>query len=157
MEQWKPIPDYPDYEISDAGRVRRTTPGQGTAAGRLRKVSPRNRGYLTVTLYRNGKRKTHDLHVLVMRTFVGACPDGLEINHKDGIKAHCSLSNLEYITHADNVKHARETGLVRQLDAIDKDRICELDREGVSQAVIGSLFNIGKRHVRTIVSRGKRA
>lgn len=46
------------------------------------------------------------VHRLVYETFIGAVPDGLEINHKDGNKLNNALDNLEAITHQENIKHS---------------------------------------------------
>jgi len=37
--------------------------------------------------------------------------DGLQINHKDGVKSNNELSNLEWVTSAENQKHAIDNGL----------------------------------------------
>jgi len=44
------------------------------------------------------------VHKLVASKFLGVCPDGCEISHKDGNKWNNHWSNLEYITHSANLK-----------------------------------------------------
>jgi hypothetical protein len=51
------------------------------------------------------------LHILVAEAFLGPCPHGKEVNHKNGVKPNCRLSNLEYITHPRNMKHSAKMGL----------------------------------------------
>lgn len=43
--------------------------------------------------------------------FLGPPPPGHEVNHKDGVKANCAIDNLEWMTRADNLKHAFRLGL----------------------------------------------
>lgn len=52
------------------------------------------------------------VHRLVMITFVGPVPLGLEINHKDGNKKNNKLENLEYVSRSENKKHAFRIGLI---------------------------------------------
>ncbi|WP_423790314.1 HNH endonuclease signature motif containing protein, partial [Listeria monocytogenes] len=53
-------------------------------------------GYIRVSLTKDKARKKVFLHVLVASAFLGAKPDGCEINHKDGNKENNAADNLEY-------------------------------------------------------------
>lgn len=53
------------------------------------------------------------LHRLVWAYFKGVLKDrNIQINHKDGIKANCRLSNLETVSSKENSEHARRNNLV---------------------------------------------
>jgi hypothetical protein len=53
------------------------------------------------------------VHKLVASKYLGVCPDGCEISHKDGDKWNNHWTNLEYITHSENLlKSFREHGRV---------------------------------------------
>lgn len=113
LEMWRPVTDYEGwYEVSDLGRVRRTKTGQGTRIGRCI-GSTDIEGYLKVDLTMGSatSRKRYRVHRLVARAFLGACPDGYEVNHKDGVKTNCTVGNLEYVTSSENTRHAFAMGL----------------------------------------------
>lgn len=69
--------------------------------------------YYMVSNYGRGRnhQKQITVHRLVMTTFKG--DSKLDINHVDGNKFNNHISNLEYITHSDNLKHAFKTGIHR--------------------------------------------
>lgn len=115
-EVWKQIPDWPDYAVSDQGRVKRLTARTCAKAGTILKQCWRgaksaDRNYLAVDLCRNGERRTWQVHILVAEAFHGKRPPGLVPNHKDGDRANNAASNLEWVTQSQNVKHAYELGL----------------------------------------------
>ena len=108
-EIWKTIsiPDFKGlYEASNLGRIRRTAPGWRTYAGRILKAPCNSAGYPHLALSRNGKSKYYLVHQLITLAFFGPCPDGREINHKDGVKTNNRLDNLEYVTPSENQQHA---------------------------------------------------
>jgi hypothetical protein len=74
-------------------------------------------GYLRTTLRKadTGKATGIGLHRIMAATFIGPCPDGLVVNHIDGVKTNNSPSNLEYISQADNNRHAFRIGLNQQV------------------------------------------
>lgn len=121
VEEWRPVDGFKGlYEVSNQGRVKRVGRaaqngegrGGGAQIGRILKPQRSARGgYLSVQLWSDGKPQMCLVHVLVASAFLGPCPDGHEINHKDGDKTNLSHSNLEYMTHRDNCTHAYRTGL----------------------------------------------
>lgn len=58
-------------------------------------------------LYKDGIGKMYHNHRLVMLAFVGPCPEGMNVNHKNGVKTDGRLENLEYVTFKENLGHAR--------------------------------------------------
>ena len=71
-------------------------------------------GYLSFAL----QSKNVPAHRLVAEYFLGELPKGLCVNHKDGYKFNNDISNLEYVTISENIKHSYRTGL----HTIAKDR-----------------------------------
>jgi len=109
-ETWRPCLD--GYEVSNAGRIRRSKPGRRTFAGKVLKPGLASMGYLTVAPVIDGKNVTHYVHKLVAAAFIGPRPDGMLVNHKDTNKQNNRDSNLEYITFAGNMAHAADAGVM---------------------------------------------
>jgi hypothetical protein len=56
--------------------------------------------------------RTYKVHVLVARAFLpNDDPDKTQVNHKNGNRAMNNAENLEWVTPAQNVKHAYRSGL----------------------------------------------
>ncbi len=68
-------------------------------------------GYLSVGLYKNGKRKVFLVHRLVLSAFICNPQNKPQANHKDGIKKNNNIENLEWNTCSENQIHAYKTGL----------------------------------------------
>jgi hypothetical protein len=109
VEEWRPIDGWP-YEVSGLGRVRRASHVKQPA--RIMTPDKSSRGYFYVKLTdRDRSRTKFSIHGLVALAFIGPRPQGCEINHRDGDKANNRPSNLEYLTHAENMRHGRAMGL----------------------------------------------
>lgn len=114
-ERWRDVPGYEGlYRVSDRGRVRsldrtvwRGSRYKVSLKGKILSTGRRTDKYITINL----RGRTTTVHQLVMRVFVGPCPNGLEINHKDGKKWNNRLDNLEYVTKSYNGLHASRLGL----------------------------------------------
>ena len=105
-ETWRPVVGYEgSYEVSDCGRVRSLDRiSHGARAGRV--LTPHigaNNGYLYVTLYRTPERRRAYVHTLVLESFVGQRPEGMEACHNDGDRTNPRLDNLRWGTHSDNI------------------------------------------------------
>lgn len=116
-EIWKPVIGYEGcYEVSNFGRVRsldRFVPHNGRtkfAKGEVLLPNLIQRGYLQVCLYKNGVGKRRLIHRLVMEAFNPTDDDSLVINHKDLDKTNNIVSNLEWVTHKQNTRHAWDNG-----------------------------------------------
>ena len=103
---WKPVKDYPDYEISDKGEVKRISPGQGTSVGKIQKGTLSNAGYISVSVSKAGASRTFLLHRLVASHFVEGYEEGFECDHKDGNKLNNCADNLEWVTPKENTNRA---------------------------------------------------
>lgn len=88
-ELWKAIPEYEGiYEVSNFGCVKKGT--------KLISQHKDNKGYLRVSLYRDGEHKSMKVHRLVALAFIPN-PDSLPmINHKDEVKTNNHVDNLEW-------------------------------------------------------------
>lgn len=122
IEKWKLIfGGY--YAVSNFGRVKRMKPGPRTYVGKILKVTYGEGRYGSVSLSAVKEQQTIDVHVLVAREFIGPCPPGKEVNHKDGIKRHNEVKNLEYLTSKGNSKHAIRLGLIPQGEACPASKL----------------------------------
>lgn len=78
-------------------------------------------GYLCVDIQENGKASKHYLHRLLAQTFIPNPDNKRTVNHIDGNKLNNSLTNLEWSTDSENIKHAYNNGLNRSNKLIHDD------------------------------------
>lgn len=114
VENWKSIPGYEGlYEASSSGRVRSLDrfcligKGMGWRRGKILTAVRAANGYLVVGLSLAGKPRQFFVHRLVMLTFVGPCPSGLQVCHWDGDRTNNALGNLRYDTKEANAADKR--------------------------------------------------
>lgn len=118
---WRAVPAFDGYEASADGQVRSLDRTVVDKRGHLRNIKgtvlksfDNGTGYRFVYLNKGGRRTKFYVHRLVMLAFFGPPPvvDGVEllhVNHKDGRRTNNALSNLEYVTPADNQAHRVHT------------------------------------------------
>lgn len=152
------------YQIDDLGNIY-TVKRQGTDARILSKQINRN-GYECVDL-RNGSNKRKELvHRLVAFAFIPK-PDGKDfINHKDGNKQNNNVSNLEWVTRSENMKHAYRNGLstIPRLSGENhpQHKLCidsvheikSLYSAGMSSGKLSKQYGVSKEQIMNIV-KGK--
>ena len=110
IEQWQKIQGYEnDYLISSFGEVKSIKNGKD----KILKKSKNINGYFIVSLCKNGKTKSFQIHQLVAIHFLNHIPNGLisVINHIDFNKNNNNVSNLEITTNRinSNRKHLKST------------------------------------------------
>jgi len=121
IEEWRPVVGFPDYQVSDRGRVK-SIARMIIRGGRLARVFEKIlAGYLkhshygrpiamVVTLKRDGRRHYERVHRLVLEAFVGPCPDGKEGCHDNGNPSNNGLNNLRWGTRDDNLEDMKRHG-----------------------------------------------
>ena len=96
---WKDIPDYDGvYQASSHGEIKSFKNGKE----RILKPNLNNWGYEHVNLCKDGVKKNHYVHRLVMEAH-SYVDKGLFINHIDENKRNNHVSNLEYCTRSENI------------------------------------------------------
>lgn len=124
-KEWRRIENTP-YEVSDQGDVRhgRRILRGGTAGAPGRK-------YQTVLLKNGNRQRTVYRHQIVAAAFIGPCPPGHEINHKDHNRNNNAASNLEYVTSSGNKLAAVKNGYrgTRRYNAVLDDEKVRLIRK----------------------------
>lgn len=95
MELWKNIDNFPNYQISNYGRVKNID-------GRILKPSKDKNGYLMVNMLTNTGYKTKRIHRLVAEAFIPNLNNYKEVNHIDENKENNCFSNLEWCSHKYN-------------------------------------------------------
>ena len=147
MEEWKTFERGGiTYRINDQGTII-------GPRGRVIKTRYNSDGYLMVTLGQLPVRTTYRVHRLVAECFLSRSNDHDEVNHIDFNRSNNSVTNLEWVTHADNVRYsykrgrhtgsrARERNGRHILCAGDIPKIRKMIAEGVSNIKIGKAFGV---------------
>jgi predicted transcriptional regulator len=167
-EEWRDISGYEGYyQVSSLGRVRscdrtiKTVRGDRFFKGRILKPNLDPYGYPRLTLAKNGKKTTRTIHPLVAGAFLGDRPEGHEVNHKYGVKDDNRVESLEWCTHLENMRHAKETGLTpcfvgenhpfALLTELKVSEIRELRASGLKLRVIAEMYGVSMSVVSGVV------
>ena len=99
-EQWRDVDGYEGmYQVSDLGRVRSKYSGEWKVMKAIKRLD----GYLSVDLWKNGKKKNFLIHRLVASAFIPNTDSSkTQINHINEEKSENRVSNLEWCTAQDN-------------------------------------------------------
>ena len=98
------VPDWDPYRVDEDGTVL-------GKRGKPMTPQPNHNGYLVVYLRGPERNRLARVHHLVLETFVGPRPPGLEGVHWDDDKAHNNIINLYWGTKLENAADMRRNGL----------------------------------------------
>ena len=175
QETFKTIPSFPDYEVSNFGRVK-------TKSRQIRYVHAKTKkelfrksnhrflkehfngltGYKFFQLYLNKKMYNKNVHTLVAETFLVKENFHTCVNHIDGNKHNNCVENLEWCTDEYNHEHATRTGLKAKGSGIGSSKLNEkcvhaikyFLLKGLTHSEIAKAFDISRPTI-TLISQGK--
>jgi hypothetical protein len=103
-EIWKDIAGFEGlYQISNSGRVKSFLNSKN---GYILSAKHSGGWYLSVRLTDGNVYKSFKIHRLVADAFIPNPENKHEVNHIDGNKQNNMVSNLEWVTSSENMKHA---------------------------------------------------
>ena len=110
-EEWRTIEEWPYYEVSNFGDVRKTRDGHILRAGdHVAKWINATTGYPCVSLSDNG-RKHRTVHSLVADAFLSPRPTSKhQVAHNDGSRTNNFQGNLRWATPAENQADRKQHG-----------------------------------------------
>lgn len=106
-ETWRTIFNYPNYEISNNGKVR------NIKSKLIKKYATTHNGYFRVQLLNYSGGKCFMVHRLVAEAFIPNPNNLPQVNHIDGNKQNNSVENLEWCTCSYNINEAFKMGLCK--------------------------------------------
>lgn len=110
-ERWKDIHNYIGlYQVSNIGRIKRLKGFRRKNDRILKPVKRSKYGHGCVYLSKDSNKKQCFIHRLVLETFVGPCPEGMECRHLDGNPKNNKLSNLKWGTKKENQEDSKKHG-----------------------------------------------
>jgi hypothetical protein len=174
-EIWKPVPNYEGYyEASSNGLVRsvervvilKNKKGQdrpclfkGKVLKPCEKIYKNKVNAMTrkqVVLSKDGKTRTFDVHKVIAMTFLENPNNYDTINHKDGNPHNNKAENLEWVSRADNIRHAFKNALIHtmkpiaMLDANTREVLKVYPSEAEACRQIG----VGQGKIRVCIQKG---
>ena len=133
IEEWKDIPGFENYEASNFGNVR------NKKTKLVLRPNRNSKGYRHVSLGL-GSRKNKRLigvHRAVALAWIPTSDASLTVNHKDNNPENNNVSNLEWMSNADNIRYSQGKKVVCVETRAVYDSIWEASRNtGIACATI---------------------
>ena len=136
------IDGYPDYNIYPDGDLLSFHKSKTT----LVKPYKEKIGYMTVSLYKNGKGKKFLFHRLLATAFIPNPENKPYIDHINGIKDDNRLENLRWVTPSENQRGFRK----------DRGKFAIITKGGIIKTKYGWIWRYcmnGKRKSKTMKSK----
>jgi len=163
VEEWRDIPGYEGrYQASTLGRIRsvdRKVCGKNPYTGHpftrtikgkiLRPGMYCKSGHVSVVLGRGTPGKP--VHQLVMKTFVGEAPEGMEVLHINGDPIDNRLVNLHYGTRTENILDTYQNGgCWRKLSTDDVEAIRFGLATGLKGIELAAMYGVSASEISAI-------
>lgn len=164
--QYGYLDGYSAYRFSTDGTVWSRLTKRGAKKGHWRlgetwkPIRPSlSRGYQVVTVVNDdGVRKSRPVHRLILESFRGPCPPGMQGCHNDGKASNCELANLRWDTPQNNILDKKKHGTMArgariksaklsEPQVVEIRRLCAMQMQA---ADIAKQFNITRAAVKAI-------
>jgi len=150
----KIIPGFPNYKITKDGHI------WSMYSNRFL-TNVLDDGYLLVSLHQNKKSYMKRVHRLVLETYVGPCPEGMQCCHNDSNKVNNTLKNLRWDTISSNRYDAVSMGMCvgetngrSKLTEANVRMIVYQYRTGLfTQRALAAEYNVSQRAITCIVNK----
>lgn len=118
-------------------------------------------GYPMVSLKRGGKTVTLYVHRLLLETFVGPCPPGMECRHLDNDPTNIRLRNLAWGTKAENEADKVANGTTNRgqrngMSKLTDDQVVEIRMRyaagGITQLQLAKEYGVSDGRICDIVN-----
>ncbi|PTH92302.1 hypothetical protein BU108_06300 [Staphylococcus xylosus] len=132
-EIWVDVIDYEGlYKVSNSGKV-------WSVRNKLMLKQCYRKGYLLVTLNKNGNAKSCSVHRLVAMHFIPLVKDKECVNHIDENKTNNNVENLEWCNHKENNHHGTRSLRVsyKMKNSLEVKKGREIASKKLSIAIIG--------------------
>lgn len=139
---WRDIPGYEGlYQANNCGEIKSLRRDRILAARK-------HKGYLQLSLCKNGESKTYAVHRLVWIAFNGPIPEGYEVNHLNERPWDNRLENLNLMTRKENINwgsHNIKMGKAHRKKVeqytLDGDHICTWCSAKMVEYILGYKSN----------------
>ena len=110
---WKDIPGYEGlYQVSNNGEVKSLRYRKKKDTQTILKSAPNHSGYLHVSLVKDGKTSTIQIHRLVAMAFIPNPNNYPVVNHKDWNVQNNAADNLEWCSHKYNCQYRKAADIL---------------------------------------------
>ena len=145
--KWLTVKQFPNYQISDHGTVRRINTHKELALNTKRGKHP----YKRVHLCHGSVTKYVLVHRLVLEAFVGPCPQGMQTLHADDNPANNCLSNLSWGTPKRNHETIDRKGEANGRAKLTADDVREIRSSALSTKELAEAFNTTQKYIQNIL------
>lgn len=147
-EQWVKSFSFPNYEVSDTGKIRRLKNQKEL------KLTTNSSSYVVARIYYNKKKYTKSISKMIWEAF-NECICTQTIDHIDRDKSNNALSNLRCISHRENSSNRNIYRKKYQLtNDIKKEIINKIKNDNVSTVKIWKEYGVPTNYMSVILKRG---
>lgn len=165
-EEWRPIENWPEYAISNHGRLKRILPvlnrdgkNLGIRVGKILKPRHHSGGYLKYMLRRLDEIKDEFAHTLVLEAFVSPRPSPKhQCCHGDGDRKNNNIENLRWGLIEDNVndaqRHGTRIGECHNTNVLTRHQVLEIrDRYNENMQKLADEYGVSKPTIWRVINR----